>query len=284
MVEMPNWLAIIIAGAIPIIIYAGRVWVKAFVEGEVRLDVERRVEQVRSDFRQSEERLKADLRSREVDIATLREGVLSGRANRFALVEKRRLEATERLWQSVTKLSRMKGAAMTLATLKIDVVAKRTPRDPKLREFLETLSNTMGGLDLKQFKDIRADEERPFLAEYTWALYSAYAAVIFGGHAIIKILAAGLEEPEKLLNKDHVNNLLKVVLPHHSNFIDEYGIGGHYHLLDELEDKILQELRNALNGVDVDHDNVSQTANIMKAVSDLTNNTAEAASSLLGNI
>jgi hypothetical protein len=56
------------------------------------------------------ENLRAELRTKEAEISALREGVLSGRANRQALLDKRRLEAVT---SGVLKLSKKFGQPLS---------------------------------------------------------------------------------------------------------------------------------------------------------------------------
>src|SRR5215471_435493 len=82
---------------------------------------------------------KSDLRTKEAEISALREGVLSGRANRQALLDKRRLEAVEKIWASVIALGPAKVVSAKMSIINYDVVAKRISTDPKLREAMELL-------------------------------------------------------------------------------------------------------------------------------------------------
>ena len=79
--------------AIGVLVFIGRNWIKARIEQSVRSGFEARLEALRSDLRRSEEQLKSELHSKEVQISALRDGILSGRTQRQALLDKRRLEA-----------------------------------------------------------------------------------------------------------------------------------------------------------------------------------------------
>jgi hypothetical protein len=127
-------------------------------------------------------------------------------------------------------------------------------------------------------KEIRADEERPFVSDLAWALYSAYAAVVLGGWAVLKMLSFGAEDVDKLINRKHVDDLLKAALPHQAAYIDKYGAGGHVHLLDELERHIIAELRRSLNGEEADAENVKRSSDIMQQVAKVTTDTQKMSS------
>src|SRR4029077_8681731 len=99
------WFLLLLNVAIGVLIFIGRNWIKARIEQSVRSGFEAKLEALRSDLRRSEEELKSELRSKEAEITALRDGILSGRAQRQALVDKRRLEAIDGLWAAFTTLA-----------------------------------------------------------------------------------------------------------------------------------------------------------------------------------
>lgn len=270
MSQIQNWSLLLLTFALPIAILAGRVWLKSFIEGRVKVGVERQIEAIRTEIRQSEERLKSDLRMKESQIAALVDGALGGRAARVTAVETRQLEAINRLWIAVTKLSKMKGLAMTAGMFKFDALESRVPKDEKLRKFLADITDAFAGQNFaERAAEINSDEERPYLSEYLWALYSAYAAVILGAYTSLKILSISLEKSSNLMNREHASNLLKAALPNRTSYIDQHGAQGYYYLLDEIENNILSEIKNNLNGVEVDQANLLRSAEILKAVAEM---------------
>jgi len=64
---------------------------KAKVEKGVQHNLDQKLEELRAKLRRDEEGLKAELRSRDDQIAALRSGALSGMATRQAALDKRRL-------------------------------------------------------------------------------------------------------------------------------------------------------------------------------------------------
>ncbi len=71
--------------------FVGVNWLKARIEGGVRHTFDTKVETIRADTRTSEERLKSELRTKDAEIAVLRDGVLIGRAGRQTTVDWRRV-------------------------------------------------------------------------------------------------------------------------------------------------------------------------------------------------
>jgi hypothetical protein len=85
-------------------LFLGRHWLAARIEKGVQHRFDRRLEELRAELRESEERLKSTLRDRENEIALLRNTVLAGSANRQSLLDKRRFEAVERVWTAVNPI------------------------------------------------------------------------------------------------------------------------------------------------------------------------------------
>jgi hypothetical protein len=92
-----QWLPTIITLSIWVIIFCGLHWLKEKVVGGVQ-----------HDFNQKLEELRSQIRSRETEISSLRDTVLSNRNQRQILVEKRKIEAVENIWKSVDQLQRYK--------------------------------------------------------------------------------------------------------------------------------------------------------------------------------
>jgi len=94
-------------------LWLGRNVISTRLTKSVEYEFNKKLELVRSQMRESEERLKAELRTKETEIAALRSGALSALASRQVALDKRRLEAVDQLWASVTAL----GPARAIATL-----------------------------------------------------------------------------------------------------------------------------------------------------------------------
>ncbi len=96
----------------------------------------------------------------------------------------------------------------------------------------------------------------------------------------MKMLELGVEDAGKFINTENVKTLLKAALPHQTQFIDKYDSAGYHYLLDELEEKLLGELRKMLDGVESDEAIIAQSAKIMKAVDKVV---ADSASQIVNN-
>lgn len=248
----------------PIGIFVGRNWIKASIERGVQHGFDTKLEAIRADLRRSEEELKSELRLKESQISALRDGVLSGRAQRQVLLDKRRLDAVERVWTAINELAPFKGVSAFMAVINFDEAAKEAPRDPKVRQFFETIARNQVP-DITTFKNSARDEQ-PFVSQLAWAYFSAYQMIVLSAYMRAKVLELGLDNPGKLLNNENLKNILKAALPHQSEFIDQYDPLAYHYLLDELEKSLLAELQKMLRGEDQDEAGLAHAARIMNMV------------------
>ena len=266
-VVVPTWTALALLFALPVVIYVLKTWITKTVESSVQLRSDTRLENLRGEIRASEERMRSDLRSKESQIDGIRTSVLSSRGDRILYIQKRRLEAVDNIWISVTKLSRLKLPAMMLSMMKIEAMTNAAGKNNQLRSFLESIA---GDDILAKLGDAAADRERPFLSELSWALYSAYSSIIGYGIGQVKLMSIGIDKVSEAFDTDKVRGVLKSALADRAEFIDQHGLAAAFHLLDELENKLLKQLKSDLDAPTSDNENVAKSAEIMKQVSDLT--------------
>jgi hypothetical protein len=249
-----SWVLIVAA-------FIGRNWLKARVENGVQHGFDRKIEQIRAELRESEERLKSDLRDRETEIASLRSTVLSGSAGRQAMLDKRRFEAVERIWTAVNDMAQLKMLSGLMAVLNVVEVEKEI-RDPKMKQFLAMLGK--GTPDASQLKNVARDEQ-PFVPELAWAYFSAYSTILYSNLMTFRALENGIE-PTKILKRDGNKEILKAALPHQSQWIDQTEPQMYHYLLEELESNLLRELRKILDGADVSRAEIEKAKQILEAV------------------
>lgn len=263
---MPSdWIAAISLAlwfAVPIGVFISRHWIVARITKGVQHQFDREIEGLRAALRESEERLKSNLRDRESEIAALRSNVLAGSAIRQELMDKRRFDAVEKVWTDVIHLAQVKPLSNFMAILKFEAVAKEAS-DPKMQLFLKT----MGGAapDMKSLK-MTATSEQLFLPELAWAYFSAYKTILFGNLMRYEILKIGLDNANEFLTDEPTKKILKAALPHRINFIDDHDAGAYHYLLEEIEGLLLGELRKILEGKDVDQLAAARAKGIMDAV------------------
>lgn len=240
-----------------------------YVAGFVQYHFDERIENLKSELRRGEERFAANLRANEQQLRSLAGTALSLRSNRQAALDVRRLQAVEKLWAAKIATDRMRMAAALVSGLNLEELFKAAENnDPKIRNFAEALDK-LTGLDLKKEAPLAsAVSERPFLPPNVWALFAAYQGVMIHSVMNLKVLAIGTT---KFLKKeDTLKPLMLLALPEYKSYIEKYGFSGYYHLLDILDQKLLNAIAEMLDGKDIDESTLRRSAEIMSAVRELS--------------
>lgn len=253
-------------------IFIGRNWLKANIERSVEHRFNERIEAVRSELRKNEEEFKAALRTKEVELAALRDGILTGRAQRQALLDQRRVAAVDGLWKGFMALAPFFGISAYMAVIKFEAAAEEAARNPAIRDMFTTLQKAVAGDPDALLKklDAQAKEQQPFVSPLAWAYYSAYQSIVLHAFIRAKVLQIGLENPGQFFREEPIKKVLKAALPHQSEYIDMYGASGYHYLLEELEKNLLAELQRMLTGADQDAAGVAQATRIMEMVHEAT--------------
>jgi hypothetical protein len=149
-----------------------------------------------------------------------------------------------------------------MSVLNYKVLAKEAS-DPKVQEFLSSFGKTVP--EFQQIKDVARDE-RPYLPELAWAYFSAYSMILTTIYARYMVLRTGLPEPEQYLSTDALKKILKATLPHCSDWIDENEPERYYDLLEQIELRLLMELRKILEGKEANEADATRAKAIMDSL------------------
>ena len=241
-------------------LWLGRNVISTRLTKSVEYEFNNKLESVRAQMRESEERLKAELRAKETEIAALRSGALTAMSSRQIALDKRRLDAVDQLWASVTALGPARTIASIMSSISFERAAPITERDPKALQAFEMMGVAF---DIKNLDLSGASKARPFLSPMVWATFTALQAVVM--HAVMRwhILKSGFGGKD-LLDNEAISKLIKVALPHYSNYIDEFGSSAYYYLLQALDDQLLNEIQQMLSGVVEDKNSIERAAEIVR--------------------
>ena len=215
---------------------------------------------VEYEFNTKLESLRAELRSKEAEIAALRGGAMTAMASRQIALDKRRLEAVDQLWSTLTALGPAKYVSSLMAVVKFEPAAEYAAKDAKVREMFTMMS---AGFDPNKLDLSGAAKARPFVSPMAWALFSAYQAIAMQAVMRLQIIKSGIGAKD-LLDKNAVSKLVKTTLPHQASYVNEYGEAGYHHLLEELEGRLLKEFQKTLAGAEADKASIEQAAEILK--------------------
>jgi hypothetical protein len=257
-----DWLpAISTTLALSFLLWLGRKLIATRLINAVKHEYDEKIENLKATLRQNEESFKAELKAKEPQIEALRSGALSGIVNRQAVLYERQLSAIEQLWGAVISLAPAKAISAFMASVKFEAAAKEAAQNNRFRELFAMLG---GGFDIKSLQSRGASKTRPFISPLAWALYSAYQAIVIDAALKLHMLKSGIDAVD-ILNTGGVTKLVKVALPHRTEYVEKYGPSACYYLLDELESSLLIEFGNILQGVQSDNESIERAALILKA-------------------
>lgn len=248
-----------------------------YMAGRIQFSFDEKLERIRSDLRQTEQKLEGELQSSNSRINSVTQTVLSVRSSRQTALDARRLAAVDRLWETKAKLDYAKFVAQTALSLKMDVAAKRASKDPAVKQFFEVLDKASPFAKFVENKEsVSIERDRPFLSPAIWTTFQAYSSILMFAVTQVKVLATSPESAD-LLQTEHVSKLLKSAIPEHTDYIEKYGTAGWYQLLDILEEKLLVSINQMLDGEDSDVMAVARATSITRLATSIVTPSAKLA-------
>jgi len=240
---------------------------KVVVEKGIQHRFNGALEELKSELRLQEEKLKAAITAEQDHIRSLQQLVLSGMSNRNQALDKRRLEAIERLWKGIVDLQPLRSVALSTQNFRLDrIIDEATKSDlsgTKMKEFAGLLLQ-MAGAD-KYVHDSSLDLERLYVPAVLWAKFSAYRQVLSAPFARLMLAKSGLDA--KFLRDDKETlDLLKVFLPHAASYVDMWGIGAISPLVDQLTTALVMAFQDALTNPEGDAQSLKTAATLMETV------------------
>lgn len=252
------------------ILWFARSLIRAYVTQSVKHDYDKRLQGVQAELRASEERLKAQLREREAEIAALRGGALSILASRQTAVDQRRLQAVDQVWSAYITLAPARNLVRSLAVIHYENALAEAGKNPRMRAFVEFLG---AGVNLDEIKTINAALARPYLTPMVWAVFSAVSAIVAHSVTRLEALKTGVAT-DSFINQEAIGRVIAAALPDYDDTYARNGPTDYPRVLDALEEKLLAEIQNMLSGKDDDRRSIEQASEIVRQVKAL-NDSAE---------
>jgi hypothetical protein len=223
-----------------------------------------------SNFRKSEAQFQAEIRARDEQISSIRDGALSSLNSREMALYQEKVLAVRQLWSCVVSLGKAKNLSSFMAGIDYESFVKAAADEPKYRAAVRMIDN----VDISNFDMETAYQARPFVTPLLWAYFTAYKAILLNAVVRADFIKSGLGED--LTNIKYIKGIVKAVLPHQSGFIDSQDVGSFYHLIEELEDCILAEMRQILDGENSSIKSIEKAKKITKAVQSMEQQSSSA--------
>lgn len=259
---------------LPIVGLIFRDTIAKFVASHVQHAFDQKLEKVKSELRSTEEEFKSKIRHNEQKVKMATDLVLSLSSARQSAIETRKLTALERIWCAKVELDKLKLTATLLQSVNIE--GAMTATDQKTTAFFKLMDEKIARTN-DTLPKASIEPERPYVPTNVWLAFSAYQSVLYLAVVVLKHLATGVGEP-KLINFNHTEKILREALPGYSEFIDKYGSGGFFFLIEPLEQNLFKSVVEALDGKLTDEAAMARAATLASSLDDL------AAAELIGAI
>jgi hypothetical protein len=173
----------------------------------------------------------------------------------------------------VQALGPAKSVSANIAILKFKGAAKASAENPRAREMFAMLG---GQVDAQKIYTGEAEKARPYVSDMAWAVFSAYQSILSVAMIKMQLLKSGLDMPD-VVDEERVRRLITTVLPHQAEFVKKHDTGAYHYLLDELEYRLLHELRRVLQGAESDKEAIKQAGEILRESENVMGSLAESA-------
>lgn len=227
----------------------------------------RLVASVEHEFNEKIERLRASIKDKQEQIDSVRRTATSVVVNNRQSVDQRRILAIDAVVASVEASKKHLWASSILSRLKVEEIVKQIDQ-PNMRKFIDGLSPNLEALTSDASINLEAAKAQPYLTISAWAFYKAYVGILSYDYMRLLTLKHGFD-PQKFTTDEKLREQVLLALPGMNEFVKKYGASAYHYLLDDLESKLMLELRAIVEGKGEDELAVKRAQAILDAVHSL---------------
>lgn len=258
--DVSSWIpAVTVQVFVVAIVWMAKSLIITRLTNSVRFEFDDKLEVLRSKLRKNEEELKFRLKSRDDEIKILKESVIMASIGRKQEIEKKKLEAIDEIWRTVNAFGALKVLSAFMNGIDFDAACELPP-DSGIMRLMKAFEVEIKIEEINKGCRVNA---RPYVSPWIWAIYSSIISIYASAIMRCNVLLNGVNNP-KLIKHEVIDDLLKTVVPQHSELIDEYSYRCYHSLLEDLENMLVDEMRDFINGKDVDASNVEAAAKVIR--------------------
>ena len=249
---------ILAAGAVSSLLVGALAWL---LKGLIKT---RLVASVEHEFNEKIERLRASIKDKQEQIDSVRRTATSVVVNNRQSVDQRRILAIDAVVASVEASKKHLWASSILSRLKVEEVVKQIDQ-PNMRKFIDGLSPNLEALTSDASVNLEAAKAQPYLKISAWAFYKAYTGILSYDYMRLLTLKHGFD-PQIFTTDEKLKEAVLGALPDRDEFVGRYGASAYHYLLDDLESKLMAELRAIVEGREEDALTIRRAQAILDAV------------------
>jgi hypothetical protein len=253
-----------------LLIWLSREWISTRLKASIQHEYDQKLESLKSQLKAQSDVALVELRASVERHAALLAAAHSSFAEGQKAAMERKLNAVDTLWERLLRLR----ANLPPILGFIDVLTVDEYTGIKNHPTFEALSRGWSMEKITQLMDTEVERVRPYVGEYTWAVFSSYQAVML---RIVLLLHAGRDDAVKLeWHKDsRTRQLIEAVLPaaELAEF-DTTRFGKVSWLQRRLESRILAATRKVVSGEEFSADALDQARLIPQRAAQIQTATA----------
>ena len=227
-----------------IVVWLSREWISARLKASIQHEYDQKLESLKAQLKADSDVALVELRASIERHAALLSVAHSSFAEGQKAAMERKLNAVDTLWERLLRLR----AKLPPILGFIDVLTVEEFGGIKTHPTFEALSRGWSMEKVTELVDTETERVRPYVGEYTWAVFSSYQAVML---RIVFLPHLGRDDVSKLeWHKDsHTRQLIEIVLqPQELVEFDATRFGKITWLRRRLEFKILAATREVVSG------------------------------------
>ena len=221
---------------------------------------------ITSKFDRSLAELNSKLMGQERRSGDLRDFIFSGISARRNTLREKEIDAAERIWKATQTFAATRVVQKFHDTIDFEVAAESSATNKQVTELFSSLGKS---LNKDQFIERLAVIDpiaiRPFVPEMLWALYAAYSGILMN-YVVKQIVLETGAPPAILSNDEHLKDLVLAALPNQQVIFDKYVKVTFSIFLEILEDRILAEVKRALNGDEESDESIQSAARLLEVM------------------
>lgn len=212
--------------------------------------------------------IQSTLREREAELSAVRQTVLSAMASNQGILDKRRFEAVDHLWEGFLSVRKLLWAVHVLSVLKVDVISQEV-KNPNVQAFLEVITKPLDSTVLTGEAVWNAQKSQPWVSPMAWALYAAYSVIIQYAYLTLFGLKNRLPNPQRYMSRDKIIEMLRTALPDFKIDWDQLSDVVLPNVIEALEMKLLKEIQDFISGRQADADTLDRARRISNLAAEL---------------
>ncbi|TAK42868.1 MAG: hypothetical protein EPO27_16080 [Betaproteobacteria bacterium] len=259
--------SIVASGAlVSVLIWLSKEWISTRLRTSIQHEYDQKLESLKSQLKAQTDVALVELRAAIERQANLLAAAHSSFAEGQKAAMERKLRAVDTLWSRVLQLR----ANLPPILGFIDLLTVDEYKGIKNHPTFIELSQGWSAEKISKLIDAETEQVRPYVGEYTWAVFYSYQAVML---RIVFLLVAGRTDTEKLeWHKDSATRQLiqAVLLTTEFKEFDDTIFGKVTWLQRKLESKILSAARQIVSGTEFGAEALEQAQLIQQRAAQIT--------------